>query len=85
MIADDRCDLISRKNNRYKSFGPLREALAVLHVRNAVLDGEICCLDDDGPEPGLSVALPQGTSIRFALRRQGFDGMTVSVPSGVTA
>jgi bifunctional non-homologous end joining protein LigD len=47
-IGDGSCDLISRKNNRYKSFGPLREALAGLRVRDAVLDGEICSLDDEG-------------------------------------
>lgn len=32
----------------YKSFGPLREALAGLYVRDAVLDGEICRLDAEG-------------------------------------
>jgi bifunctional non-homologous end joining protein LigD len=47
-ISDGRCDLISRKNNVYKSFGPLREALAGLRIRDAVLDGEIVCLDDEG-------------------------------------
>jgi bifunctional non-homologous end joining protein LigD len=36
-IADGRCNLISRKNNVYKSFGPLREALRGLRVRDAVL------------------------------------------------
>ena len=47
-IGDGHCDLISRKNNRYKSFGPLREGLAGLRVPNAILDGEICCLDAEG-------------------------------------
>jgi bifunctional non-homologous end joining protein LigD len=47
-ISDGRCSLISRKNNVYKSFVPLREALAGLRVQNAVLDGEIVCLDDEG-------------------------------------
>jgi bifunctional non-homologous end joining protein LigD len=47
-IGDGRCDLISRKNNTYKSFGPLRQALAELRLRDAVLDGEIVCLDDEG-------------------------------------
>jgi bifunctional non-homologous end joining protein LigD len=32
-IADRRCNLISRKNNAYKSFGPLSELLAGLRVR----------------------------------------------------
>lgn len=47
-IADGRCNLISRKNNTYKSFSLLREALAGVRVRDAVLDGEIVCLDDEG-------------------------------------
>jgi len=47
-ISDRRCDLISRENNAYKSFGPLRKALTGLRVRDAELDGEIACLDDEG-------------------------------------
>src|SRR5260370_781642 len=47
-IADGRCQLVSRKNNVYKSFGPLREALAGLRIQDAVVDGEIVCLDDEG-------------------------------------
>jgi len=48
-IADDGwCDLVSRRNNVYKSFGPLREALTALPVMNAIMDGEIVCLDSKG-------------------------------------
>jgi hypothetical protein len=44
-IGDDRCHLVSRKNNPYKSFGPLREALAGLFqstsdIVNEVIAGE---------------------------------------------
>jgi hypothetical protein len=31
----------------YKSFSPLREALAGLLLRDVVLDGEIVCMDDE--------------------------------------
>jgi bifunctional non-homologous end joining protein LigD len=47
-IADGHCSLVSRKDNIYKSFGPLREELGRLRVQTAILDGEICCLDDEG-------------------------------------
>lgn len=43
------CTLISRKNYVYKSFSPLRAAIAgQLRVDDAVLDGQIICLDQDG-------------------------------------
>jgi bifunctional non-homologous end joining protein LigD len=48
-IAEGQCDLISRRRNAYKSFSQLRTDIAVsLDVTNAVLDGEIVCLDSDG-------------------------------------
>jgi bifunctional non-homologous end joining protein LigD len=60
-ISDGRCDLISRKNNTRKSFGPLREALAELRVREAVLDGEIVCLDDEGHPSTLDTQKPSSS------------------------
>jgi bifunctional non-homologous end joining protein LigD len=47
-IGDGRCNLVSRKNNVYKSFAALCAELPGLRVKNAVLDGEIVCLDDEG-------------------------------------
>jgi ATP-dependent DNA ligase len=47
-IGDGRWNLVSRKNNVYKSFPTLCAELAGLRVKNAVLDGEIVCLDEDG-------------------------------------
>ena len=47
-IWDGRCELISRKRNAYKSFNRLRENLAKLKAQNAVIDGEIVCLDEEG-------------------------------------
>jgi len=47
-IWDGNCELVSRKRNAYKSFNELRENLAKLKVQNAVIDGEIVCLDDEG-------------------------------------
>jgi bifunctional non-homologous end joining protein LigD len=42
------CELISRKQNVYKSFGALSGALAALPVKDAILDGEIVSLDGAG-------------------------------------
>jgi bifunctional non-homologous end joining protein LigD len=47
-IWDGRCELISRKRNAYKSFQDLRDNLGKLKVQNAVIDGEIVCLDAEG-------------------------------------
>jgi bifunctional non-homologous end joining protein LigD len=47
-IWDGNCELVSRKRNVYKSFNELRENLAKLKVQNAVIDGELVCLDSEG-------------------------------------
>jgi bifunctional non-homologous end joining protein LigD len=47
-VWDGNCELISRKRNAYKSFNELRENLAKLKVQNAVIDGELVCLDSEG-------------------------------------
>ena len=47
-IWDGQCELVSRKRNAYKSFQNLRDNLAKLKVKNAVIDGEIVCLDSEG-------------------------------------
>ncbi len=44
-ISDGHCELVSRKRNHYKSFHSLKAALADLKVTDAILDGEIVCLD----------------------------------------
>jgi bifunctional non-homologous end joining protein LigD len=47
-ISDGKCELVSRRRNSYKSFQPLRDSLGKLKVKNAVLDGELVCLDTEG-------------------------------------
>jgi bifunctional non-homologous end joining protein LigD len=47
-IEDGTCRLISRKQIQYKSFAGLCSAMATLPVKDAILDGEIVCLDSDG-------------------------------------
>jgi bifunctional non-homologous end joining protein LigD len=48
-VQDNAVDLVSRRRYVYKSFAFLRESIARdIRARNAVLDGEIVCLDERG-------------------------------------
>ena len=48
-LADGECKLVSRNRNVFKTFKPLEAALArTLKVKNAILDGELICLDAQG-------------------------------------
>jgi bifunctional non-homologous end joining protein LigD len=47
-IAEGKSKLISRTDHVFQSFGLLRKLLANLPVQNAIIDGEIVCLDDEG-------------------------------------
>jgi len=48
-IVEGHCRLVSRRNYVYKSFATLCESIAGdLRVEDAVLDGEIVCLDENG-------------------------------------
>ncbi len=46
-IDDGNAELVSRNQNRF-AFGSLKIALAQLPVKNAILDGEVVCLDRYG-------------------------------------
>jgi bifunctional non-homologous end joining protein LigD len=47
-VEDGSCRLISRKQIQYKSFTTLCAAMAALPVKDAILDGELVCLDASG-------------------------------------
>jgi bifunctional non-homologous end joining protein LigD len=47
-IENKQCRLISRNNNAFKKFPALSEALGKLRVKDAILDGEIVCLEERG-------------------------------------
>jgi bifunctional non-homologous end joining protein LigD len=48
-ITGHRCDLLSRRRHIYRQFPQLAEELAhSVRVHEAILDGEIVCLGDDG-------------------------------------
>jgi len=48
-VKGHRCELVSRNGHRFKSWPQLAQEIAhAVRARDAVLDGEICCLDPDG-------------------------------------
>jgi bifunctional non-homologous end joining protein LigD len=47
-IDDAVCELVSRCRNPYKSFRELANSLGKLKVKNAIIDGELACLDSEG-------------------------------------
>lgn len=41
-----KCELVSRRQNKYKSFESLRNGIGqLLQVNDAILDGDLVCLD----------------------------------------
>jgi len=48
-IENDACKLVSRNGHVFRGFAELCRVLAgSLKVKNAILDGELCCLGQDG-------------------------------------
>src|SRR5262245_53214128 len=47
-VDDGKCRLVSRRRHEYSSFRALQAAIAQLRVQNAVIDGELVCLDPLG-------------------------------------
>jgi bifunctional non-homologous end joining protein LigD len=65
-IESGQCRLVSRHRNTYKSFETLRIALARLRVKNAILDGEIVCLDSGGRSQFKELLYRRGRAVFFA-------------------
>jgi bifunctional non-homologous end joining protein LigD len=65
-IFDGQCQLISRRWNPYKSFRDLSRHLAQLKVKNAVIDGELVCLDSEGRSIFNELLLRKGCPIFYA-------------------
>jgi bifunctional non-homologous end joining protein LigD len=65
-IDDGVCELVSRRRNRYKSLEELQNSLAKLGVKNAIIDGEIACVDDEGPSIFNELLFRRGCPIFYA-------------------
>ena len=66
-VSDGSCKLVSRKDNAYKTFGNLSDALAKLKAK-AILDGEIVCLDEAGSESVHAVADQEDPGVVLCVR-----------------
>jgi bifunctional non-homologous end joining protein LigD len=73
-VWDGRCELISRRRNSYKSFQDLRDNLANLKVTNAILDGELVCLDAEGRSIFNELLFRRGYPIFYAFDLLYLDG-----------
>jgi bifunctional non-homologous end joining protein LigD len=65
-VWDGNCELVSRRRNVYKSFQGLKDNLAKLKVQNAVIDGELVCLDAEGRSIFNELLLRRGCPIFYA-------------------
>ena len=74
-IENGRCRLVSRKGNEFKSFPALNSALPKeCRARNAVLDGEIVCLDDSGGSQFTDLLFRRGEPRFYAFDLLSVDG-----------
>jgi bifunctional non-homologous end joining protein LigD len=63
-IENQECRLVSRNGYVYKTFDPLRAGLVrELKVNDAILDGEIVCLDEDGKSIFNPLLFRRGTPV----------------------
>src|ERR1700683_5200022 len=74
-LEDGRCRLVSRHRNAYKSFEALRDALAGLRAKSAILDGEIVALDSSGVSQFKELLYRRGRAVFFAFDLVWLDGV----------
>jgi bifunctional non-homologous end joining protein LigD len=65
-IWDGKCELVSRRRNTYKSFQELKDNLAKLKVKDAIIDGELVCLDAEGRSIFNELLFRRGSPIFYA-------------------
>jgi bifunctional non-homologous end joining protein LigD len=74
-LEEGRCRLVSRHRNVYKSFETLRDALAGLKAKDAILDGEIVALDSSGVSQFKELLYRRGRAVFFAFDLVWLDGV----------
>lgn len=65
-IEKGECSLVSRKGNSFKSWPALCSTIASLDCENAILDGEIVCLDEQGKADFNSLLFRRGEPFFYA-------------------
>ena len=72
-IENGRCELVSRNQNHF-SFKSLKESLGKLPVQNAILDGEVVCLDEHGVSQFNELFSRKGKPVFYAFDLLFLDG-----------
>lgn len=65
-VENGKCQLVSRRRHEYKSFDEVQRAVAALPIQNAVLDGEIVCLDPFGRSQFYDLMFRRGAPYFYA-------------------
>ena len=77
-VEDWKCRLVSRRRNEYKSFHELCASIADhLKGHDAVLDGEICCLDQFGRSQFQQLLFRRAQPLFYAFDLLWLDGKDV--------
>jgi bifunctional non-homologous end joining protein LigD len=77
-IEAGECQLVSRNLNHFKSFGSLKESLGKIPVQNAILDGEVVCLDHNGVSQFNELMSRKGKPVFYAFdQRQTAQILTI--------
>jgi bifunctional non-homologous end joining protein LigD len=73
-IEDGECELVSRNLSSFKLFESLKKSLAALPVKNAILDGEVVCLDRDCVSRFNELVSRKGKPVFYAFDLLWLDG-----------
>jgi bifunctional non-homologous end joining protein LigD len=73
-IDASECKLVSRNLNQFQSFVSLKESLGKIPVKNAILDGEVVCLDAQGVSRFNELMSRRGKPIFYAFDLLWLDG-----------
>jgi ATP-dependent DNA ligase len=73
-IEANECRLVSRNSNAFASFATLRKSLATPPVKNAILDGEVVCLDANGVSQFNELKSRKGKPVFYAFDLMWLDG-----------
>ena len=68
------CKLVSRNLIHFKSFASLKESLGKMLVQNAIIDGEVVCLDSNGVSQFNELMSRNGKPVFYAFDLLWFDG-----------
>jgi bifunctional non-homologous end joining protein LigD len=78
-LQNGECKILSRNLNDMR-FASLKEALAKLPVQNAILDGEIVCLDKNGVSRFYQLLSHKGTPVYYAFDLLWLNGEDLRPP-----